>query len=115
MKKLLLLGAIYASLFSTASAQFTGPAAVGQASTVAQARTAGPHTYVTVSGNVIAHLHKDYFTFRDQTGEVRVEIEPEVWRGRKVGPETNVRLSAEVDRDSTGTVYLSVESLDIAN
>jgi uncharacterized protein (TIGR00156 family) len=66
-----------------------------------------------VIGNIVAHLRGDYFNFRDDIGEIRVEIEPEVWRNREVGADTTVRLLAEVDRNSAGTVYLWVQSLDI--
>ncbi len=69
-------------LSSTAFAQFTGPSATGRISTVTEARSAPVDTYVTLTGNIVAHLREDYYTFRDQTGEVRVEIEPEVWRNR---------------------------------
>ena len=100
-------------LSSTAQAQFTGPSATGSRTTVEQARKVPVDTYVTVTGNIVAHLREDYYTFRDETGEIRVEIEPPVWRNRKVGPETKVRLVAEVDRNAAGTIYLWVDSLEI--
>jgi uncharacterized protein (TIGR00156 family) len=100
---------------STSFAQFTGPSATGQISTVEEARNAPVDTYVTVTGNIVAHLRGNYYTFRDQTGEVRVEIETPVWRNRKIGPDTKVRLVAEVDRNAAGTIYLWVESLEIAD
>jgi len=115
MKRLLVLTLVSFLLPATAVAQFTGPSARGQTTTVAQARTARVDTYVTVTGNIVSHLRGDYFTFRDGTGEIRVEIEPEVWRNRQVAPDTTVRLLAEVDRNAAGTVYLWVESLEIVN
>jgi uncharacterized protein (TIGR00156 family) len=103
-------------LLSSASfAQFTGPSATGRMSTVTEARNAAVGTYVNVTGNIVALLGEDYYTFRDQSGEVRVEIEPEVWRNRKIGPDAKVRLVAEVDRNAAGTVYLWVESLEIVD
>jgi len=39
-------------------------------------------TYVVLTGNIVNHLRSDYFTSRDDTGEVRVEIEPGIWNGR---------------------------------
>lgn len=102
-------------LSSTAFAQFTGPSATGRMSTVTEARNAPVGAYVTVTGNIVAHLREDYYTFRDQTGEVRVEIEPEVWRNQKIGPDIKVRLVAEVDRNAAGAIYLWVESLQIAD
>ena len=113
MKRSLLLATICLLLSATSFAQFTGPSATGRASTVEQARNAPIDTYVTVTGTIVAHLREDYYRFRDATGEIRVEIEPAVWRNRKIGPDTKVRLLAEVDRNAAGTRYLWVESLDI--
>jgi uncharacterized protein (TIGR00156 family) len=115
MRTFLVLTLVSFLMPATAVAQFTGPTTRGQTSTVAQARNARVDTYVTVTGNIVAHLREDYFTFRDSTGEIRVEIEPEVWQNREVGPDTVVRLLAEVDRNAAGTVYLWVQSLEIVN
>lgn len=100
-------------LSAAAYAQFTGPSATGRISTVEQARDAPIDTYVTITGTIVAHLREDYYSFRDATGEIRVEIENRVWRNRKIGPDTKVRLLAEVDRNQAGTRYLWVESLEI--
>lgn len=99
-------------LVTAAGAQFTGPSVAGNTSTVAQAASARLGTYVTVTGHIIDHQRQDYFTFRDGTGEIRVEIGSEVWRNRPVAPETKVQLLAEVDQSATGR-YLWVKSLDI--
>ncbi|NEX16117.1 MAG: hypothetical protein C1943_05650 [Halochromatium sp.] len=113
MKHTLLLALCLLFLSSTTLAQFTGPSASGEASTVEQARQARIGTYVTLTGNIVAQQREDYYRFRDQTGEIRVEIETPVWRNRKIGPDTKVRLVAEVDRNAAGTRYLWVESLEL--
>ena len=95
-------------------AQFSGPSVTGRISTVEEARSAPIDTFVTVIGNIVAHLREDYYTFQDRTGAIRVEIEKPVWRNRKVGPETKVRLVAEVDRNAAGIIYLWVKSLEVA-
>ena len=99
-------------LAGPASAQFTGPSVSGKATSVAQARASMPGRYVSVSGHIVAHQRKDYYTFRDDSGEIRVEIESAAWRGRPVGPETRVRLLAEVDLGPSGR-YLWVKSLEV--
>lgn len=99
-------------LTANVSAQFTGPNAAGRATTVEQARGARLGSYVTVTGNIVAHQRSDYFTFRDKSGEIRVEVESPVWQGRAVKPDTKVRLLAEVDSGSGGR-YLWVKSLEI--
>ena len=114
MKVLLALICISGLLIpSNAVAQFIGPAPTGQTSTVEQASNASVDTYVTVTGNIVAHLREEYYTFRDETGDIRVEIDSSVWRNREVGPDTLVQLLAEVDRNAAGTVYLWVQSLEI--
>jgi uncharacterized protein (TIGR00156 family) len=112
-KKLLALTAAGLLLSSNAVAQFTGPAATGQPSTVAQAQKARINSHVTVTGNIVNHLREDDYTFRDKTGDMRVEIEEPVWQSRQVGPDTLVRLRAEVDVGLSGNRYLWVESLQI--
>lgn len=97
-----------------AVAQFTGPTTNNraQASTVAQVANARPGSYVILTGNVIAREREDYFTFRDATGTIRVEIEDDVFAGRKVGPETNVRITGEVETSFRGR-YIDADSLEI--
>jgi uncharacterized protein (TIGR00156 family) len=113
MKKRLALAVVCSLMSANTFSQFTGPTQQGPASTVEQARNAPVDSYVTVTGRIVSHLRGDYYRFRDGTGEIRVEIEGPVWRNREVGPDTQVRLLAEVDRNSNGTVYLWVKRLDI--
>jgi len=101
-------------LASNAIAQFSGPSPAGRTLSVQQAREARVGSYVTVTGHIVNHLREDYYTFRDATGEIRVEIASGVWQNRKVEPETKVRLLAEVDRGPAGR-YLWVKSLEVVN
>jgi uncharacterized protein (TIGR00156 family) len=103
------------SMFAgTAYAQFTGPGAAAPATTVAQLRQAALGRYFTVEGKVVAHQRQNYYTFRDGSGEIRVEIEPALWQNRKVGPDTKVRLVAELDHGTAGR-YLWIKSLEVLN
>lgn len=97
-----------------AHAQFTGPGVAAPASTVAQVQKARLGSYVTLSGLIVAHQREDYYTFRDASGEIRVEIEASVWQNRKVGPDTKVRLVGEVDQGRAGR-YLDVKSLELVS
>jgi uncharacterized protein (TIGR00156 family) len=103
------LGAL---LFTNAQAQFTGPSAAGRETTVAEVRDTRLGTYVTVTGRIVAHQRGDYYSFRDDTGEIRVEVDSATWRGRAVTPETKVRLLGEIDRGPAGR-YLWVKSLEV--
>lgn len=105
------LGGLFAL---TAQAQFTGPGVAAPATTVAQLRQARVGSYATVNGNIVAHQRQNYYTFRDGSGEIRVEIDPALWQDRKLGPENKVRLVVEVEQGPAGR-YLWVKSLELAN
>jgi uncharacterized protein (TIGR00156 family) len=94
-------------------AQFVGPSARGAQMTVAAAAAARVDTYVSVEGTIASHLRGDYYVFRDDTDEIRVEIAPGVFAGRLVGQDTRVRLLGEVDRNAAGVTYLWVKAFDI--
>jgi uncharacterized protein (TIGR00156 family) len=106
----LLIAAILAS--TPAVAQFTGPGAAGALITASQASAARAGTYVTLEGSIVAHLREDYYTFRDASGDIRVEIAGGVFAHRPVSPQTRVRLLGEVDSGRSGP-YVWVKSLDI--
>jgi len=71
-----------AVLATNAMAQFAGPGVAVRSSTVEEARDARLGSYLTLTGNITNHLRGDYYTFRDDSGEIRVEIAASVWRGR---------------------------------
>jgi uncharacterized protein (TIGR00156 family) len=93
-KSLLALTTAGILLSCNAWAQFTGPAATGLTSTVAQAQKLPINSHATVTGHIVNHLREDHHTFCDKTGDMRVEIEEPVWKNRQVGPDTLVRLRA---------------------
>ena len=112
MRKKLLAYLMFSVIASTAAAQFTGPGASGRAATVAQVEQARLGSYVTLTGHIVNHQRSSYYTFRDSTGDIRVEIESDVWNNRQVGPDTKVRVLGEVDRGRSGR-YIEVKSLEI--
>lgn len=99
-------------IFSVSFAQFSGPSVSGRERTVEQIASARIGSYIVLTGNIISHQRGDYYTFRDKTGTIRVEIENNVWQNRNITPETNVRLLGEVDRGASGR-YIWVKSLDV--
>lgn len=99
-------------LSSVTFAQFVGSNVSGQERTVSQIRDARIGTYVVLTGNIVDHQREEYFTFRDATGTITVEIENRVWQRRDITPETRVRIMGEVDRNRKGR-YIWVNSLDI--
>ncbi len=103
-----------AAMATTAEAQFTGETTGSSRTptTVQQAKSARIGRDVSLTGHIVKHLHRDHYLFRDNTGEIRVEIEPVKWRGRRISPDMTVRLRGEVDRDFRGR-YISVERMQI--
>ena len=53
---------------------------------------------VVLIGMVVKHLGDDYYTFKDKSGEVRVEISD--WDDQNVSPTNVVELHGEVDKDA---------------
>jgi uncharacterized protein (TIGR00156 family) len=108
---------ILASLFAvtcsaSAFAQFIGPSVQGAPSSVADALNLRVGTYVTLEGNITAHLRGDYFQFSDGSGQIRVEIPAATFGGRQVSPQTRVRIMGEVDQSNAGR-YIWVKSLNL--
>lgn len=112
MKKRMFAALALGLVATGAMAQFTGPSSAGRAATVAEAGNVRLDTVVTLTGNIVNHIRDDYYTFRDGTGEMRVEIERDVWRGREVTPETKVRITGEVERGFRWR-YIDVDVLDV--
>jgi uncharacterized protein (TIGR00156 family) len=107
-----LVAALSASVATPALAQFTGPSVQGAPTSVADAQNARFGSYVTLEGNIVAHLREEYYSFSDGTGEIRVEIPGGTFGGQQVGPDTRVRIMGEVDRGFAGR-YIWVKSLTV--
>lgn len=114
MKKALIISALLALGTTTAIAQqggFTGPSTTtaeqgggftgpkAGVTTVAQTKQMRDDSKVTLRGNIVQHLGKDKYLFKDATGQVTIEIDNEDWRGVTVGPNDLVEIYGEVDKD----------------
>lgn len=95
-----------------AFAGFVGPSAGGRDATVSQISQLPIGSYVNLTGNITEHLREDFFTFRDSTGSIRVEIDEKVWANRDVTPETKIRILGEIDTNLRGR-YIWVKSITI--
>lgn len=108
----LLILVCFGLLSGGAFAQFTGPSSSASPSTVAGVADARLGSDVTLTGFVVEHQRDDYYTFRDDSGDIRVEIDRRTWGGRKVGPTDKVRITGEVERGWRGR-YIDVETLEV--
>lgn len=99
--RLAALGLLSGGLLATAQAQWQ-PSDSGQLTTAAAAVQGSDEMSVVLDGHIVERLGYESYLFRDQTGEIRLDVDEEAWRGQAVGPETAVRLYGEVDRSSFG-------------
>jgi len=76
---------------------FSGPSI--SKTTVNQAKTLKDDIPVVLEGNIIQHLGKDNYLFRDATGEINIEIDHDDWNGVTVTPKDTVTISGEIDKD----------------
>lgn len=54
--------------------------------------------YIILQGRLVKQVGKDDFIFKDNTGEIRVEIGNKAWRGQDISPNDEVKLYGEVDK-----------------
>lgn len=54
--------------------------------------------YIILQGRIVKQVGKDDFIFKDNTGEIRVEIGNKAWRGQDISPNDEVKLYGEVDK-----------------
>lgn len=79
------------------SGGFSGP---GPAlTTAADAATMRDDTPVVLRGNIVRHLGKDKYLFKDASGTIRVEIDRDKWQGQTITPGDLVEIQGEVDKD----------------
>ena len=81
---------------------FTGPTILK--STIEKAKTYKDDMPVSIEGNIVEHLGKDKYLFRDSTGDITIEIDNENWNGMQISPKDKVIIHGEVDKD-----WMSIE------
>ncbi|MDR2900057.1 MAG: NirD/YgiW/YdeI family stress tolerance protein [Treponema sp.] len=111
-KMMLVLAILFVGSLAALSAQgnggFTGPGresgrrGEAQLVTAAEAKNLADDTRVTLQGTIVNSLGDEEYTFKDDSGEIVVEIDRRVWRGVSVGPNDRVEIYGEVDADRRG-------------
>lgn len=92
---------------------FQGPMANSAISTVSSAKLAWDDSHVTLIGFVTQRVSDDKYIFQDQTGEILVEIDHEVFAGRLITPQTPIRIFGEVDRELFERTKIDVDWLEV--
>ena len=120
MIKYLASAAILASTSTIALAQYQGPAEQSQpaenyAKTTVSAIKADPKddAKVTLEGTLINKTGDESYTFKDDTGEILVEIDTEDFPNQPVNENTVVRIEGEVDTHLVKDVDIDAERVVI--
>ncbi|MFH4853913.1 NirD/YgiW/YdeI family stress tolerance protein [Vibrio diabolicus] len=107
--KRVLLTSMLALLSSSAFAAFNGPK-VSAINTVKDARNATDDSAVVLTGHIVQSFGNKTYLFKDNTGEIEVEIDNEDWMGLDVGPNDKVTIRGEVDSEWTNK-QIDVETI----
>ena len=93
---------------------FDGPVAGEQNPiSVKQALDSWDDTRVVLQGRILNALGDEKYTFTDGTDEIIVEIDDDIWAGRKVNPENVVLIVGEVEKDMFKPTKIDVYSLAV--
>lgn len=97
-----------------ASAQYVGPSSV-PAMTVKQLLDTGKDDqHATLRGFIVSHDGGEHYTFADDTGRMRVEIDAKHFPpGVKIDDKVRVEVSGEFDKDLVGKAELDVKRLSV--
>ena len=82
---------------------------------VKQALKAADNSMITLEGNITQQIDDDEFWFTDGTGQIRVEIERQVWIGLNVGPNDKIRIFGKLDNEVFDRAELEVLRIEKAN
>lgn len=107
MKKLLVCGLLFASTTVVAAegvkqGGFTGPSR-GSVDTIDKALEAKDDTPAVLTGYIIESLGDEEYRFKDDSGEMIVEIDDDNWKGIEATPETKLTLLGEIESEWSKT------------
>ena len=91
---------------------FTGPS-LG-VTTVEQAKNLPDESPVVLQGKIIESLGDENYTFADETGTIRIEIDKDVWKGVYVNENDLVEIRGEIDKEFVRK-KISVDSIKKIN
>ena len=111
-KKLTGLIMLSAVLTLPAMAAYNGPGPANHVKTAADAAKAKDDTPVELTGYLVQSLGDEKYLFRDDSGDVEVEIDNALWRNIEVNSDTKVTLKGEVDDEWQG-IEIEIDSLKL--
>ena len=113
MKKFFAITAVFSAVFLlSACIQSQQPQVFGDTSgtitTIAQAKSMYDDSRVILEGYIVTQIDDDEFTFQDNTGTIRIDVEDHAWNGLSVTRNDKIRIYGKLDKEffsSTIDVY----------
>ena len=81
--------------------------------TVAEAFDMEDESKVILTGQIVNILGNDKYIFKDQTGEVVIEIDDEDWPLNKMTPEDMIEITGIIDKEFSNPMQIDVDSFVI--
>lgn len=95
-------------------AQYVGPSSSPELRQVAAVLKDGRDDQrVRLQGRLVRHVGSDKYLFSDGSGEIRVEIDHDVFPRVPVGDATRVEIFGEVEKDFLESPEIDVERLEV--
>ena len=100
---------------STAFAQYAGPSTVPTMTVKQLLDTGKDDQHATLRGFIVSHDGGEHYTFADDTGRIKVEIDARHFPpGVKIDDKVRVEVTGEFDKDLIGSkVELDVKRLSV--
>jgi uncharacterized protein (TIGR00156 family) len=100
---------------SAAFAQYAGPSSVPTMTVKQLLDTGKDDQHATLRGFIVSHDGGEHYTFADDTGRMKVEIDAKHFPpGVKIDDKVRVEISGEFDKDLVGKAELDVKRLSLA-
>ncbi|GIU14411.1 MULTISPECIES: YgiW/YdeI family stress tolerance OB fold protein [unclassified Shewanella] len=113
-KKLTGLIMLSAVLTLPAMAAYNGPGPASHVKAAADAAKAKDNTPVELTGYLVQSLGDEKYLFRDDSGDVEVEIDNKLLRDIEVSSDSKVKLIGEVDDEWQG-IEIEIDSLRLVS
>lgn len=111
-----LLLALSLGIATSATAQFVGPGASNAPATVQSILDSSQDDQtVTLQGTVLEKVGNEKYTFSDDTGQIRIEIDDDVFPPQRISPDMTVEIYGEVEKDFLRSPEVDVERLTIVD
>lgn len=108
-----LFAGILFGLAQNAAGQFVSDSASVQ--TVATVKQMNDNAWFTLEGHIVKQVREEKYIFRDQSGEIEVEIDNEKWKGRKVDPSTKIRIAGKVEKEWLRSMEVEVKRIELVD